>query len=180
MVKKKCFNFCQMEIDCLLELIDEMLPISGKEWEELASQHHSFFPEQDCNTDPLKQKFCTIIKKGPPTGSSNCPEYVRYAKAIMNKIAIKTDGSTGSGVAGEISENFDSEFGNANKDNNDNDDKYNGIGSDDSGLKRKEGNLFFDIVSNQPPTEDTFVKISTNLSKQESRQATMILSIPLL
>ncbi len=49
------------------------------------------FPEQDCNADLLKQKFHTITKKGPPTGSPNCLEYVQYAKAIMNKIAIKTD-----------------------------------------------------------------------------------------
>ncbi len=52
----------------------------------------------------------------------------------MNKIAIKTDGLTGSGVAGEMSENFDSEFGNATDDDEDNNEEYNGIGSEDSGL----------------------------------------------
>ncbi len=137
MVKKKGFNFCQKEIDCLLELINEMLSISGKEWEELAMRHHSFFPEQDHNADLLKQKFYTIAKKGPPTGSPNCPEYVWYAKAITYKIAIKSDGLTGSGVTGEMSENFDSEFGKADNDDEDNNEKYNGIGSEDSGLKKK-------------------------------------------
>ncbi len=58
----------------------------------------------------MKQKFYTVAKKGPPTGSPNCPEYVQYTKAIMIKIAIKTDGSTGAGAAGEMSDNFDSEF----------------------------------------------------------------------
>ncbi len=64
--------------------------------------HHSFFPEQDCNADLLKQKFYTIPKKEPPTSSPNSPEYVQYAKAIMDKITIETDGLTGSGVTGEI------------------------------------------------------------------------------
>ena len=124
MVKKKGFNFRQKEIDCLLDLIDEMLPISGKEWEELAMRHNSFFPEHDRNAESLKRKFYSIAKKGPPTGSPNCPEYVRYAKAIMNKIAIETDGSTGSGVAGEMSENVDSKFGVVDKDDVDNNDDF--------------------------------------------------------
>ncbi len=62
MVKKTGSNFYQKEIDCLLELINKILPIIGKEWEELAMRHHSFFPEQDCNADSLKQKFYTIEK----------------------------------------------------------------------------------------------------------------------
>mmetsp|Transcript_12474 Transcript_12474/g.26515 ORF Transcript_12474/g.26515 Transcript_12474/m.26515 type:complete len:88 (+) Transcript_12474:3-266(+) len=82
-------------------------------------RHHSFFPEHDRNGDSLKRKFYRIAKKGPPTGSPDRPDYVRYAKAIMNKIAIKTDGSTGSGVPGETSENFDSEFGDVDDDNED-------------------------------------------------------------
>ncbi len=95
------------------------------------------FLEQDRNTDFLKQNFYTVAKKGPPIGSSDCPEYVQYAKAIMNKIAIKTDGSTGSGVAGEMSKNFDSEFDDAENDDEDNNEEYNGVGSEDSGLKKK-------------------------------------------
>ncbi len=56
----------------------------------------------------------------------------------MHKITIKTDGLTGSGVAGEMS-NFGSEFGDA-EDYNEDDDEYNGISSEDSGLKREEVN----------------------------------------
>ncbi len=52
----------------------------------------------------------------------------------MNKIAIKTDGSTGSGVAGKMSENFDSEFGDADNNDEDKNEEENGIGSEDSGL----------------------------------------------
>ncbi len=89
-------------------------------------QHHSFFPEHNRNSDFLKQK--SIEKKGPPTSSPDCLEYVQYAKAIMNKIAIEIGGSTGSDVAGELSENFDCEFGDV---GNDNEDKY-GISSEDS------------------------------------------------
>ncbi len=76
------------------------------------------FPEQDCNAESPKQKFYTIAKNGPPTGSPNCPEYVWYAKASMNKIVIKTDCLTGSGTAGEMSDNFDSEFGDVDNDDN--------------------------------------------------------------
>ncbi len=65
MVTKKGFNFCEKEIDCLFELIDEMLHISRKEWEELAMQHHSFFSAQECNAELLKLKFIAIAKKDP-------------------------------------------------------------------------------------------------------------------
>ncbi len=65
MVKKKCFNFCQKETYCHLKLIDEMLAISGEEWEELTMQHHSFFPEQDCNADLSKQKIIPLQRKDP-------------------------------------------------------------------------------------------------------------------
>ncbi len=128
------------------------------------------FPEHDRNAESLKQKFYSIAKKGPPTGSPNCPEYVRYAKAIMNKIAIETDGSTGSGVAGEMSENFDSEFGDADDDDDDNE-EYNGIGSEDSGLKKNEDN--FAYASNQPASENEISKTA----EIPQKKATMILSM---
>ncbi len=112
------------------------------------------FPEHDRNAESLKQKFYSIAKKGPPTGSPNCPEYVRYAKAIMKKIAIETDGSTGSGGAGEMSENFDSEFGDADDDDEDKNEEENGIGSEDSGLERNKDNSFFEFTSKQSAPEN--------------------------
>ncbi len=46
------------------------------------------------------------------------------------------DGSMGSGVAGEMSENVDSEFGDVDKDYIDNDDDF-GIGAEDFELEGK-------------------------------------------
>ncbi len=85
------------------------------------------FPEHNHNSDLLKGKFYSITKKGPPACSPDFPEFFWYAKVIMNKIAIETDGSTGSGVSDEMSQNFDDEFGEANNDDKHNNDKY-GIG----------------------------------------------------
>ncbi len=164
MVKKKCFNFHQKEINCLLELTDEMLPISEKEWEELAMWHQSFFPEHNHKNDSLKQKFNSIAKKGPLTGSPDCPEYVWYAKAIMNKIAIETDGSTGSGVPGEMSENFDSKFGDADNDDKDSNDEY-GIGSEDSWLKMNKVNSFLTLpLTNLHTVTASFFMANTAVS----------------
>ncbi len=107
--KKKGYNFWQNEIDWLLELTDKLLPINGKEWEELARKHYTFFPKHNLNGDLLKHKFYNIAYQGPPTGASDYLAYVRYAKAIKCRIIDDTDGSTRWGVA-ETSENFDRKF----------------------------------------------------------------------
>ncbi len=129
------------------------------------------FPEQDCNGDSQKQKFYSIAKEGPPTGLPNCPECVWYAKTIMNKISIKTGGLTGSGVAGEMSENFSSEFGDVDDDDEDNKEEYNGIGSEDSWLKKTKTILFLTFPLTNLLQRIKFLKTAAILS--------MILSLPL-
>ncbi len=56
-----------------------------------------------------------------------------------------------------MSENFDSQFGNANDDDEDDDGEF-GIGSEESGLTTDKVNSFFESASNQPPYKNIFVK----------------------
>ncbi len=84
----------QKEIDCFLELTDKLLPISDKEWEEHKWQCYTFFSKHNQNGDLLKHKFYNIENRGPPAGASDCPAYVKYAKAVKRKIIDDADGST--------------------------------------------------------------------------------------
>ncbi len=61
-------------------------------------------------------------------------------------------------VAGEMLEHFDSEFGYVNKNNVEEDDEYNRIGMGDFESKGKEVNCSFDMGSNNPASEDIFLK----------------------
>lgn len=110
-----------------------MLLVSGKESNKLAMQHHSYF-QNTPGTVICRRKiftYCSIVKKGLPTCSPYCLVYVKFAKSIMHKITKETEGLTGSGVKGEMSEKFDCEFGDINEGNNKDDDDYNGIGTED-------------------------------------------------
>ncbi len=45
------------EINCLLELAQEKIPISGEDWDDIARQHYLQYPDKDRNGDSLKRKF---------------------------------------------------------------------------------------------------------------------------
>ncbi len=81
-MKKKGCNFHQEKINSIFELTDEMLFISGKEWDELVVQHNSFF-QNTFGVVICWRNIYNIAKKGQPTGFPHFLEYIFYAKTIM-------------------------------------------------------------------------------------------------
>jgi hypothetical protein len=80
----------------MLEFAREILPISGAEWDLVASQHSAFHPELERTGDQLKKKFNKLARTQIPTGNPNIPPAVREAKEIRELIVEKSEGVTGS------------------------------------------------------------------------------------
>ena len=89
-------NYSAAELDVMLESVREILPISGAEWELVASRHLTYYGDVSRTGDQLRKKFGHLSKTTIPTGDPNCPLNVQEAKAIRQLIIEKLDGATGS------------------------------------------------------------------------------------
>ena len=79
-------NYSLEEVDNLLELIDEILPLSVTQWEKIAEHHLSRYPDRNRSVDSIKRKFKELYSKKIPTGDPNCPQEVRRAKRLRRQI----------------------------------------------------------------------------------------------
>ncbi len=89
-------NYSNSELLHTLEFARDILPISGAEWDLVASCHAAFHPELGRTGDQLKKKFNKLCRTMIPTGNPNIPPTVREAKEIRELIIEKTEGATGS------------------------------------------------------------------------------------
>ncbi len=89
----------------------------------------------------------------------------------MQKITNVVVGSTGSGVAGEMVENVDSEFGDINNDDIDNNDDF-GIGTEDYELKGKEVACKLNMPSNKHAFEDNSFDNSNAINPSDGESKT--------
>ncbi len=96
LAKNKGPKYRSGEIDCLLELAQEKIPISGEDWDDIAREHYIWYPDKDRNGDLLKRKFYSLAKTKARTGNPTIPPAVAKAKMIYHEIIQETDGSTGS------------------------------------------------------------------------------------
>ena len=137
-------GFSERGIEVLLDHVGEIHPISGGDWEEVATAHNELFGDRARTAESLKCKFNDIARKTGPTGNPNCPAYVRTAKDIREVIIRKTDGSSGGSEASDSEESSD----------NDNDDAR---GADGGGEEEEEANggggLFDSAAEDEPDAE---------------------------
>ena len=89
--KSRGKGFSQAETDALLSLLEEYHPISNMEWEYIAREHNTLFPEHHRDWASLKRKFTLLYGKKMPTGDPNCPQDVRRAKRCHEEIKEKCD-----------------------------------------------------------------------------------------
>jgi hypothetical protein len=78
----------------MLEAIRDILPISGAEWDLVASWHATYLAEIERTGDQLKKKFNKLARTMIPTGNPNIPPDVREAKE-KERIIEKSEGATG-------------------------------------------------------------------------------------
>ena len=73
----------------MLELVEEVVPISGADWDMVTNHHVLFHPKKECTGDQLKKKFYKLANSVIPTGHPNFPESVHGAKQIWRLIVEK-------------------------------------------------------------------------------------------
>ena len=79
-------NYSAAELDVMLESVREILPLSGAEWDLVATRHLTFYRDLSCTGDQLRKKIGKLTKTTIPTGDPNCPPNVQEAKAIRQLI----------------------------------------------------------------------------------------------
>jgi hypothetical protein len=79
------------EIQGLLNIIEEILPVHGEEWEEVLQAHAANFPNSQRTAESLKGKFQQIYRVKKPTGDPFCPPEVRMAKRLRHLITTKCE-----------------------------------------------------------------------------------------
>ena len=90
-------GYTRAEIDSMLDLVEEHLPISAEEWEVVARKHRENFPDLNRARESMKRKFSMIALRKAPTGDPDIPSYVRRAKTIKSSIEERAGGSDGGG-----------------------------------------------------------------------------------
>jgi hypothetical protein len=83
------------ELEYMLELIGEILPIGGMEWDLVGSRHKAAFPDKLRNKETIKKKFNQLKDTKPGTGTAFIPHEVALAKEVWQKILAKMGGEDG-------------------------------------------------------------------------------------
>jgi len=104
-------GFTVAEIDSLLEIIDDVLPIGPNDWDRVTERHCTFYPGLGRTRESLQRKFASLYNHKKPTGDPSCPVYVRNAKHIFKRIkeAMDLSDGEGGGVGGGEDEANDKE-----------------------------------------------------------------------
>ena len=84
-------RFTITELENLNEVISQVLPIGGEEWEEVANLHSQQYPEHQRDSVNLRRKFKEMYKVRIPTGDPECPEHIRTAKRLAIQIQQRSD-----------------------------------------------------------------------------------------
>ena len=60
-------GFTTTEVENLLEIIEEILPIGQNEWDAVLHRHESRYPDHDRTRDSLKRKFVSLYNSKKPS-----------------------------------------------------------------------------------------------------------------
>ena len=88
-------SFKKDETLSLLDLVEELLPVSPQEWDEVTNLHLQNWPDLERSKDTLKRRFQSLYLKRAPTGDPSIPVEVRRAKQIIQEIKKRADLSDG-------------------------------------------------------------------------------------
>lgn len=95
-------RFSIAEMESMLTSIEQVLPIGPDEWERVADNHGSEFPNANREAQSLRRKFQALYNVRIPTGDPQCPAHVRKAKRIKNLIEERADASNLSGIGADL------------------------------------------------------------------------------
>jgi hypothetical protein len=82
-------KFTTDELESLMDIIEDVLPMGKYEWERVVARYNSMFPDRPRNEKSVCNQFNSYSKQKPPTGDPDCPPLVRKSKLIQAKIVKK-------------------------------------------------------------------------------------------
>ena len=88
--KKRGPTYSTEEVEYLLELVEEIVPISQMDWEQLAVRHNEVWTTQR-EYEGLRRKYKSLAESRMPTGDPNCPPLTMKAKATQQEIIKKAE-----------------------------------------------------------------------------------------
>jgi hypothetical protein len=98
------------ELEFLLHLIEQRLPVGGEEWAKVAELHVKEYPDNQRDKDSIKRKYSKLYLAKMPTGDPSCPWSVRRAKAINEQIKRKCDITEGNSDAESEQDDDDEDY----------------------------------------------------------------------
>ena len=69
---KRGAKFTTAELEHLLDIVEEILPIGASEWERVWERHDVDFHAKERTPESLKRKFQELARKKIPTGDPQC------------------------------------------------------------------------------------------------------------
>ena len=118
-------RFTLEELEDLMDIVEQILPIGPNQWEQVENDFNTIYPARMRTTDNLRRQFNKQCKKKAPTGDPNIPSYIRKAKnaqrdiiAKGNAVMLGQDSDTESTVLKDISNSNTKSF-KASKSNSD-------------------------------------------------------------
>ena len=137
MVLRRGANFTAAELDSFLDAVEEVMPLSATQWEDVAEAHLTRYPDFERTVTSLKRKFKELYTKRVSTGDPHCPPAVRKAKRLKHAIVELMDGtdlqSEEGGNAADEGDDMPG-LGEGEDNNNNNDDGGGDVLDDDNGV----------------------------------------------
>ncbi|ETI48940.1 hypothetical protein F443_07090 [Phytophthora nicotianae P1569] len=105
-------NYMVAEIDRLLSLVEEFLPLGQDEWERLAGFYNVTRVRgwQEREYESLRRKFKVLYSTRKPTGIAEMPPHIKRAKALKDAIDEKTNVVVMDDGADEEQQDFQPDF----------------------------------------------------------------------
>jgi hypothetical protein len=79
---KRGFKYTITEMESLLDVIEEVVPIGNPHWEQVWDKHNTCYPNKEQTAESLRCKFQKMAHKKMPTGDPNCPSHIYSANAF--------------------------------------------------------------------------------------------------
>jgi hypothetical protein len=89
--KSKNMRFSNEELETLMDIVEECLPIGKILWKSVESRYNLIFPERPREVDNIRHQFSKHANKKVPTENPNIPVHVRGVKDIQKKILGKAN-----------------------------------------------------------------------------------------
>ena len=95
MSRGHCYTIAK--IDCLLEIIEDILPIGPNDLDRVIQLHSSYYAGQGQTCKTLKRKFVSLYNHKKSTGDPTCPPHMKNVKRIWDLIKLEMGVSDGKG-----------------------------------------------------------------------------------